>query len=221
MNRKPLIMLVGACAVLFASATATAQQGPRAAPIPYVPQATPTPSLQEDYDDDIGIGLTLGGGGFGFTNDEVNDLVDPGPGWEARAIFGTDTLLAGELAYTGSVSTIETFAGEPDSELVSNGAEAALRINLLQDEIMPFVIAGAGWRNYEVTDTSKGTSSLQNDDNVFEFPVGGGLAFNYGRFLADVRATWRPTVEQDLIRFDDDDDALNAWRAAANIGYEF
>ena len=171
----------------------------------------------------MGIGITVGGGVLGFTDGDFNDFVDTGGGWEGRVAVGTRTLLGFEAAYVGTANDIDTFGVEDDAILLSNGAEAALRLNLATTPLKPYILAGAGWKHYEVENTDVNTSNLQDADDVFEFPLGAGLNYSYRRFIADVRGTFRPAVDSEMLRSDiaNEENELHTWKAGANVGFEF
>src|SRR5690554_657333 len=190
------------------------------------PYLAPDPLVTPSGSDTItpfGMGLTVGGGVVGFTNSEMRDNLHTGGGWEARATFGTKTPLALEAAYVGTANRLDTFGVDDNAALVSNGAEANLRLNLSTSTIKPYLVAGAGWKHYAVENTDVNTSSLEDSDNVLEVPLGVGLGYSFNRFIADVRGTWRPAFDNDLIRSEvgGDDNSLDTWKVGANVGFEF
>jgi opacity protein-like surface antigen len=203
------------------------QQEPIADPVDIdEPYDEPSPIIQDNRAETLtpfGMGVTIGGGPVGFTDGDFNDFVDVGGGWEGRVLFGTRTVLGFEAAYTGSANGLDTIGVDDDAILLSNGAEGLFRLNLAQTAVRPYVLAGAGWKHYEIENTSTNTSSLQDSDNVIEFPLGAGLGYQYNRFIADVRGTFRPAVDNELLRSEvvQDENELHTWRAAANIGFEF
>jgi hypothetical protein len=170
-----------------------------------------------------GLGVAIGGGVNGFTDGDFNDFVDVGGGWEGRLMLGTRTPVGFEAAYIGTANGLDTFGVEDDAILLSNGVEGLLRLNLAQTAVRPYVVGGAAWKRYSVTNTDVNTSNLEDNDNVVEFPVGAGLSYSFNRFLADVRGTFRPAIDNDLLVTEElrDEAELHTWQARANIGFEF
>lgn len=190
------------------------------------PYDEPTPLVERDEPGlltPFGIGVTVGGAGVGFTDGDFNDFVDVGGGWEGRITLGTRTLLGFEAAYVGTANGLDTFGVEDDAILLSNGVEGAFRLNLTDAAVKPYILAGAGWKHYEVENTNVNTSNLQDADDVIEFPLGAGLNYSYRRFIADVRGTFRPAIDSELLRTEiaQEENELHTWKAGANIGFEF
>lgn len=190
------------------------------------PYAEPDPLIESSGSDTItpfGMGLTVGGGVVGFTDSDFNNNLHTGGGWEARATFGTKLPLAFEAAYVGTANRLNTFGVEDNAALVSNGVEGNLRLNLSNTIVKPYLVAGAGWKHYSVNNTDTNTSSLEDSDDVIEVPMGVGVSYNYSNFIADVRGTFRPAFDNDLMRSEvgNDDNELHTWKVGANLGFEF
>jgi hypothetical protein len=181
-------------------------------------------SAQTYYDDREGISLTAGGGLTGFTDGDLNNSIDTGGSWDVRAAFATRNIISFEAAYIGSAQEMNTFGVENDAVLVGNGAEAALRLNLVPDmSWQPYIIAGAAWRRYDVTDTDVNFSDFNGTDDVFEIPLGGGIAWYFDRFVLDARGQFRAAFDNDLMRasLGRSEDDIHRWGFSANLGYEF
>ena len=165
----------------------------------------------------------------------VVDLVAPGD-----YFGGFDSLGSPEHAETVEAMSIDeeafaeafSFNMDPDeltrllmsmSSTRASSAEANLRLNLTTTAIKPYLVAGAGWKHYAVSNTDVNTSSLEDSDNVLEVPLGVGIGYSFNGFIADVRGTYRPAFDDDLIRSDigNDDTGLDTWKVGANIGFEF
>ncbi len=234
MRNKTLLGLVFAAATLLVAGPVAAQDyGEEPADDEEVaepvevdePYEEPEPLVEREDDTltPFGIGVTIGGAAVGFTDGDFNDFVDVGGGWDGRLLLGTKTLLGFEAAYIGSANDIDTFGVEDDAILLSNGVEGIFRLNLTQTPVKPYIMAGAGWKHYEVENTDVNTSSLQDSDNVVEFPLGGGLNYSFGNFIADVRGTFRPAIDNEMLRSEvaNDENELHTWRAGANVGFQF
>jgi hypothetical protein len=147
-----------------------------------------------------GFSLSLGGGVEDFVGDEATATTSTGGSWNVRGTWGTHSILALEGSYIGSAQSIDRLGLDNDAVLVGNGAQAALRLNLMEDVVQPFIYGGAAWRHYQITNDTVNTSDIANDDDVFELPVGIGVAgYIPGGFTADVRAEYRTTWDNDLI----------------------
>lgn len=190
---------------------------------PYEPLESASRDDRDHLLTPFGMGLTIGGGANGFTDPDFVDNIEIGGGWEARVIFGTRSPVALEAAYQGTANKLNTFGLDDNAFLLSNGLEADLRLNVGTADLQPYVLAGAGWKHYSLQNTDTNTSSLNDSDNVLEVPLGVGFSYSFNRFIADVRGTWRPAFNDDLIRSDatNSDDKLHTWRAGANLGFEF
>ena len=174
----------------------------------------------------MGVGVSVGGAVDGFTDAAVNDYTGVGGGWQARVLVGTESRVGVEAAYVGSANSLELVgAGGRDGggTLVSNGAEAAVRVNLLESRLRPYVSAGVGWRRYEVTRADARTSSLFGDDDVAEVPLGLGIGYHGTHWVGDLRATYRPAFGEQLMdpALGDDTGDLATWNAGVNLGYAF
>ncbi len=189
------------------------------------PYDEPTPLVRDEPRTltPFGMGVAIGGGVNGFTDGDFNDSVDVGGGWTGRVILGTRTLLGFEAAYTGTANGLDTFGVEDDAILLSNGVEGVFRLNLSETQVKPYVLAGAGWKHYEITNTDVNQSNLQNSDNVIDFPLGAGLSYNYNRFIADLRGTFSPSVDDEIMRSEvaQEENSMHTWKAGANVGFEF
>ena len=92
--------------------------------------------------------------------------------------------------------------------------------------IQPFLFAGAGWQHYDVVGEDFNTSSVADQDDIFQLPVGAGVAFKYQGLMLDARVTYRETWDNDLMTqpsadSDDGQVELNQWLGSARVGFEF
>ncbi len=214
---------------------------PMAQPEPQEPQEAPQPTYQQnvtvideepveeqDTLERYGIAVGLGGGVSGFTNSTMRDFTNDGGGWNVRATFGTRYPIAFEGEYTGSAQSIDALGLDDDAVLVGNGLQGAVRVNILDQNIQPFVFGGVAWRHYELADEGINTSDVANSDDVLEIPVGAGVAWRYRGFMLDVRGEYRYARFEDMVpKFDDagfieeGGAAMNRYGAMANLGYAF
>lgn len=188
---------------------------------PYEEPAAVATSAGDDTLVPIGLAVTAGGGYAGFLNDEVNDFVDPGGGWDARVLMGTKTWVGFEAAYLGTSNEFDALGVRDDASLVGHGASAALRLGLLPAayDFRPYLLAGASWMHYSIKDADDDSAPLRDSGDVFSVPLAGGFSYGYDWLFADLRVQFAPSFSEDLLR-DSADGNVGTWRAVANIGFE-
>ena len=171
----------------------------------------------------LGIEATIGGGVVGFIDEGARDIAKTGGSWDARLMFGSRLPIAVEGAYVGSAQSIDALGLSSNSFLVGNGIEGTLRVNLMRARIQPYLFGGAGWTHYQLTNTSTNTSSVLGQDDVGTIPLGAGITGRIGSaFILDVRATYRATFNDDLMRATAaSNNSMQSWNASARIGFEF
>lgn len=186
-----------------------------------------TASAQEDHRPNLivpsGMSASIGGGVMGFTDDTMTDFTSAGGAWEARFIFGTREYLGLEAAYSGTAIGVDAIGLDSNAVLVSTGLEALARANLLKGDVQPYAVAGVGWRRYDLTNADFNNSSVTEEDNVFEVPLGVGVAYRYKGLVLDARGLFRVALEEDLIATAAGQDSakLHTIEASARIGWEF
>ena len=168
----------------------------------------------------LGTGLLVGGGFEDFTNDNLRGMTGGAGTWNARAIAGTRQFVGVEAAYVGAARGVDALGVQSNAVLVSNGVEGALRLNVpvvmrSRQLLEPFGFVGVGWSHYQVTNTNTNTSDLAADDDIMSLPMGGGLEYAIGRFMADARFTYRATYYNDLMRTGGN---LNNWGVSTQVG---
>jgi hypothetical protein len=171
----------------------------------------------------VGAGLMVGGGFEDFTNSNLQRMTGGGGAWNARAVAGTRQFVGVEAAYVGAARSIDALGVQSNAVLLANGVEGALRLQIpvvmrRAQLLEPFGFVGLGWSHYQVTNTNVNTSDLASDDDVMSLPVGGGLAYAIGRFMADARFTYRSTYYNDLMRTGG---SLNNWGVGTQVGFSF
>lgn len=212
-------MAVGLAAMLASSAAMAQQRTYENQPYQdptYYGQQQPTPMLP------WGLAFTIGGGVTGFTSEVARDTTDVGGMWEARLVGGTRRIIGGEVAYVGTAQSVNAIGLDPDAVLLGSGVEGNLRVNFLTGALQPFVIAGAGWRHYDLVREDFNTSAVQDNDDVLVVPLGGGLAYRFSRLVLDIRGTVRPAFYSDLIATPGSSGpTVHTWDARLDIGWEF
>jgi len=171
----------------------------------------------------LGTGVLVGGGFEDFTNNNLRSMTGTGGNWTARVLAGTRQFVGLEAAYVGSARSIDALGLQSSALLVGNGVEGNVRLNVpvvmrRAQLLEPFAYAGLGWSRYQVTNTNTVTSDLARDDDIMAVPVGGGLEYAIGRFMADARFNYRATYYNDLMRSGGN---LNSWGFSTQVGFSF
>jgi hypothetical protein len=177
----------------------------------------------------IGTSVEVGGGVADFTDRDVTDMAGVAGTWNARAIVGTRSLIGGELGYVGTAQSISALGLHSSSALVGNGLEANLRLNIPVVNgpwlVEPYVFGGVGWTRFDVLHQGTNTSSLRNADDVFDVPIGGGIAAHYGAYVMNLRYAFYPTFDDELLMTPtgstDTSAGLDHWNLGLALGYEF
>ncbi|HMF41811.1 MAG TPA: OmpA family protein [Polyangia bacterium] len=201
-------------------ATAT----PPAPAVPPPPPPLPPPPPEPDAPfSGLGVEATLGAGAIGFIDQGARNVSGTGASWDARLMFGSRLPIAVETAYVGSAQNIEALGLSNNAFLVGNGVEGTLRVNLIRARIQPYLFAGAGWTHYQLTNTATNTSSVHGNDDVGMVPMGGGVTARVvGKFLVDVRGTYRATFNDDLLRTAvATSNSMQSWNVGGRVGFEF
>jgi hypothetical protein len=140
----------------------------------------------------IGMALHLGGGLDDFSGDTMRNTTGVGFGWTARVLFGTHSIIAGELSYIGSAQAVDRFGLSGRSTLYGNGAQADVRLNMTTAYFLqPFLYGGVAWRHYSLSTGSTNTSDISDSTDTFEVPFGAGIATYVHEIAFEVRAEYR------------------------------
>lgn len=235
-DNDPTVEVEGSATVVVPAPTTvittepTVYVEPAPAVVPVRSQTTVTTTTVEESDHSllsgVGLSLTAGAGGGGFTNETLRDTTEVGANWDARLTVGTMLPIAFEASYIGSAQYLDTFGLNNDAVLVGNGAQGALRVNVLPGrQVTPFVFGGAAWRHYELSNVEQNTSDLEGDDDVLEIPMGAGLGIRTGGLMVDLRGEYRAAFKEDMVPASGGDNGANApmnrWGASLNAGVAF
>jgi hypothetical protein len=187
------------------------------------PAAAGAQSLRETRDllSPYGEYVLAGGGVTNYFNRGVRDLVDAGGTWDLRFGVGSRYFVGAEIAYVGSARSANFLA----NNLVTNGAEGVLRLQYPYETgrwlVEPFAFGGAGWTHFDLN-RAHGPAAIQDTNDLFVVPVGGGLTVAYDHILLDARFTYREAFDEKLIRASDGTAAsLRSWAVTGSVGYEF
>lgn len=183
-------------------------------PFPAVATAEPN-ALFIEY----GTSISVGGGLVQFVNNDTRDFATEGAGWEARIAFGTRKAFAIEVGYLGSLHRIDALGLDSKANLLGTNVEGALRVNVAQGRIQPYLLAGAGYAHYNLTSFDANTSDVGDRDNVTVFPFGAGVGVKEGGLMFDARAVYRATSNVDM--FAGTNTSLDSWSATLRVGFEY
>lgn len=187
---------------------------------PLVLLAAPA-AAQGDDSPDRGVALSAGGGVTGFASDPTNDTVDTGGAWEARVLFGSRLPVGLEAAYIGSANPVDSLTG--NATLIGHGLEGSVRVDLGDLDIQPYAFGGLGWIHYDIRSDRELALNLASDDEVVTLPAGGGIRWQRGRTIFDLRGTYRFAFDEELISDEGDlrkRESLDTWAATFRVGIE-
>lgn len=170
--------------------------------------------------------LEVGGGVNDYTQG-LNGATDPGTAWDVRAIFGARSPIGLEAAYVGALNNLN---GEA-RDLMMNGGEALLRVNLTQADIQPFLAAGVGIHNFSLVDIRSnddgevGTGDVEatqyGDSTDLSVPAAAGVqAYINDRVTLGGRVSYRYIFEDQVVADEAATDA-QSWAATARLGVAF
>jgi hypothetical protein len=174
----------------------------------------------------LGIQLMVGGGLTNQLDDETGELTELGGIWDARVAFFNRSLIGFEAAYVGSVQTVNALGLDDNAQLLGNGVEANLRLNLLRAAVVrPYLFGGVGWTHYDLTNTETALAAVEDNDDVLHIPAGLGVGFHLFRGVTlDLRGTVRAAFEDETfgpMAAPDDEMGLENWSTSAQLGFEF
>ncbi len=183
----------------------------------YVPRSPP-------WYETFGFALSVGGGVDDFARDQMRNTTSLGGAWNVRLTFGTRSYFGFEASYIGSAQSIDALGLPSDAVLIGNGAQGALRLNgTVNYPVQPFAYGGGAYRFYSISMTGPNLSDVRSNDNVFEVPVGGGIAAYLDGLMLDARGEYRFAWGADSLVFTPGGGkpSLDRWAVSADIGYEF
>jgi hypothetical protein len=174
----------------------------------------------------LGIQFMAGAGLVNQMDDETGDLTELGGTWDARVAFLNRNLIGFEAAYVGSIQTVNALGLDDNAQLMGNGLEANVRLNLLREGLLrPYVFAGVGWTHYNLTNTETADAAVEDDDDVLTIPGGVGVGLHVFRGITlDVRGSVRGAFGEetfDPMQPADDEMGMESWSTVAQLGFEF
>jgi hypothetical protein len=165
----------------------------------------------------IGMGLLVGGSVNSYFGTAAMDASGVGAGWTARLELGTRSHIGGEFSYVGTTNKITTLGVDPNGQLLSNGAQGLLRLNVLTGPLQPYVGVGVGLARYQVVNTAVNTSDIANREDLPSVPGTVGISLRGMGLIVDTRFSVNAPISATMIP----GSAMTSWQWGANIGAEF
>ena len=197
---------------------------------PPMPVAPPPPAEKPSWARGFGWALMAGGGYQDYTDSTMRSVTNGGATWDARVVGGTHSIIGFEAAYVGSARELQNLGITANNPaLVSHGVQGNLRLNAPirsgASLFEPYAFGGVGYANMRISNYNSNTgalSSFNSQDDVMTVPVGGGFAYAYKAFIADVRGGWTATFRNDLLTTDvNANGRLNHWNFGGQAGFMF
>ena len=177
-----------------------------------------------DGNQDVGIKVTAGGGVEDFVGHTMRHASNASGMWGIHAGIDLQKYVSVEAGYQGSASKINAPLGNAAETLMGTTIEGIARATAWPDsKFEPYAFFGAAWRHYGVSGSpTLADSGMNSTNDLFQVPVGAGLSYKMGKWVADSRFTYRPSVNQSLIKESDGNYAImDTWSVGAGLGYKF
>ena len=132
------------------------------------------------------VSVVLQGGGVQYNRDLAGQT-DLGAAYGARVNVMPTPYVGFEVAYLGTQNNVRQSldARGTNERLVTNGALADLRINVLPGDITPYVFGGFGVTKFSIS--NQAFQSPFRSDAIAEVPFGTGIEANLGAFKLGAR----------------------------------
>jgi hypothetical protein len=182
----------------------------------------------------VGVAVTVGGGVERAVGGTARHALGPAGVWEIRGVIATRAIVSSEIAYLGSMSTIERNGGR--GTLQGSGLELSIRVNVPGlGRWRPYLFTGRALRWYAVRGDARsaarpsvapGAFEGQDSDVVIELPLGAGCAVRAGNLVFDARVALRSAGDAEVLveppsAGGDRYAALHVWSGTLRVGYEF
>jgi hypothetical protein len=184
----------------------------------YLTEPAPPAASYREPDRDLGMELMLGGGVQGFIESAAREFTDVGGAWNVRLGIGNEQVLGAEIGYLGAAQNVTALGLDQEAFLLTTGAEAAARLNVLTGPVQPYVLGGAGWTNFRVTGDDFNNSSIEDSENVVHIPVGVGIGGRIEEVRLDARGVVRAVPQGDLFA---EEGNMHTWGANVSAGWDF
>jgi hypothetical protein len=164
--------------------------------------------------------VSLGAGVSGYTDGALRAATGSvGAAWDLRFTLGVRARFAVEAEYLGTYASLTGSGATPF--VVSNGATAQLRVNLLDRAFCPFFFVGAGYDRAELHARDADLVAAARFSPVadrFVLPLGAGFDVTFVRHLDfDLRVSFRPYFGSSLLAGARDDQ----WLVTTHVGWAF
>ncbi|MBI5549612.1 MAG: hypothetical protein HY901_37475 [Deltaproteobacteria bacterium] len=146
-----------------------------------------------------GLTITANGGVEGYMS-SLAPRIRAGPSWGVTVGAAPNKIVGLELNYVGANNLVD----DPDAPLatatgtrvVRNGGNVGVRLNMLPTPLYPFVYGGIGISRASMLNDTVG--SAYQDDTFGQIPVGAGINYNIGNFIAGARFTYNYLFDDDF-----------------------
>ena len=146
------------------------------------------------------LSLTLQGGAVKY-DQALASPSDLGAQYGVRLGILPTPVLGVEVGYLGSQSNVRDVVNNTNStRFISNGAYADARVNVLPDNVMPYVFGGFGVTNFKVDNEVVNSNGGLHGKTVATIPFGGGVDFNLGAFKIGGRFQYNYLLTDQLVR---------------------
>lgn len=138
------------------------------------------------------VGVDVEAGVGGLTN-SLSTVTNPGPFLGLAAVAQPWRNLGLEVGYQGQRLPIDDPRVGDEQSVFRHNVSIFGKAGpaLVNDRVRPFVGAGAGVSYLNVTDGAAHTGLYNNTDWLAEVPVGAGVDFKFGDFIAGARGDYR------------------------------
>lgn len=177
------------------------------------------------------------GGGLNTYTQGFDQITKPGAAYGVRVTWGMHMPVGVEAAFTGAINPLRNLGGSPlaDNNLMSNGGEALLRVNLApRNAIVPYVALGGGVADTRIVDdkgktvttsvpgTGTPTSgpTFGKESTRFYLPAAAGVDAFIGNLALGGRFAYRYEFQNNL-RTDVASADIQSWQATARVGVAF
>ena len=146
------------------------------------------------------LSLTLQGGAVKY-DQALASPSDLGAQYGVRLGILPTPVLGVEVGYLGSQSNVRDVVNNANTtRFISNGAYADARVNVLPDNVMPYLFGGFGVTNFKVDNEVVNSGGGLHGKTVATIPFGGGVDFNIGAFKVGGRFQYNYLLTDQLVR---------------------
>ena len=141
-------------------------------------------------------------GGAAQYNRDLAGSTDVGAEYGLRFGIMPTPIVGVELGYLGTQNNVKnTLTSNGNAQrLITNGALADLRVNLIPGAVTPYVFGGYGLTNFKVDNEVIDNNGGLHGRTVSTIPFGGGIEGNIGAFKLGARFQYNYLLTDQLFR---------------------